>query len=52
MTESEPMISQTERLDKIYYCSKCDMVFLFESDIAEHSSLFGGHDDFEIAPLE
>jgi len=46
------MISQTERLDKIYYCRGCDLVFLFESDIAEHSRRFGGHDDFEIAPLE
>ena len=41
-----------ERLDKIYYCRECKMVFLFESDIAEHVNRFTGHDDFDTMSFE
>ena len=28
--------SQKEKLDKIYVCTTCNMVFLFRSDVEEH----------------
>ena len=42
---------QVERLDKIYYCNDCKLVFLFQSDIEDHG-LFVGHDDFAVLPFE
>ena len=42
---------QIERLDKIYYCNDCKLVFLFQSDIEDHG-LFVGHDDFTALPFE
>jgi len=42
---------QVERLDKIYYCNDCKVVFLFQSDIEDHG-LYVGHDDFTVLPFE
>jgi hypothetical protein len=41
-----------EQLNTISCCNKCKAIFLFESDIAEHSERFGGHDDFETMSFE
>jgi len=41
---------QIDRLDKIYYCNDCKLVFLFRSDTEEHRS-FVGHDDFTVLPF-
>ena len=39
------------RLDKIYFCNKCRMVFLFHSDTEDHERLWG-HTQFVIVQLE
>jgi len=42
---------QTERLDKIYYCTQCKSVFLFKSDVEDHEKIFG-HDEVMVQPFK
>ncbi len=30
-----------EKLDRIYFCAECKMVFLFRTDVHEHEKLTG-----------
>ena len=31
-------MSTGEKLDKIYYCADCEIVFLFQSDVENHTA--------------
>jgi hypothetical protein len=44
-------LEQSERLDKIYFCTKCKAAFLFKSDTEDHD-LFVGHSEFATMPFE
>jgi hypothetical protein len=39
-----------ERLDRIYVCTKCKSVFLFKSDVVDHSEI-SGHNDVKTLPF-
>jgi hypothetical protein len=39
-----------EKLDKIYICMKCSMVFLFKSDVEDHQMFFQ-HEKMSEIPL-
>jgi hypothetical protein len=30
-----------EKLDRIYFCAECKMVFLFKADVREHGKMTG-----------
>ena len=39
-----------EKLDRIYYCTVCKSVFLFKSDVEDHSEI-SGHDGMKAQPF-
>jgi hypothetical protein len=40
-----------EKIDKIYFCAECRMVFLFKSDADEHQDV-NGHEGVREMPFE
>lgn len=42
---------KAEKLDKVYVCSQCDKVFLFQEDVAHHAENLG-HCDIAIFPFD
>jgi len=40
-----------EKIDRIYFCAKCRMVFLFKSDADDHAEL-QGHTNLKEMPFE
>jgi hypothetical protein len=43
---------EIERLDKIYFCTKCKATFLFWTDVGEHMRRLPAHQDFVSVPFE
>jgi hypothetical protein len=41
-----------ERLDKIYFCKTCQIVFLFKSDVEDHMQGIPRHQVFASKPLK
>lgn len=39
-----------EKIDRIYFCTECRMVFLFKSDADDHGQL--GHSSLKEMPFE
>ena len=39
-----------EKLDKIYVCTQCKIVFLFKSDVDDHAEMTG-QSDMKVQPL-
>jgi hypothetical protein len=44
------MQENMEKLDKIYFCTKCKSVFLFKSDVGDHDEIYG-HNEFKVMPF-
>ena len=40
-----------EKIDRIYFCTECKMVFLFKSDASDHRSM-QGHSSLKEMPFE
>ena len=40
-----------EKIDRIYFCTECKMVFLFKSDASDHGSI-QGHSSLKEMPFE
>ena len=40
-----------EKIDRIYFCTECKMVFLFKSDASDHQGI-QGHSSLKEMPFE
>jgi Zn-finger nucleic acid-binding protein len=45
-------LGEHEKLENIYFCPKCRGVFLFKSDVEDHSRTHAGHEKLEVIPLK
>jgi hypothetical protein len=51
MPQQNAIERHVEKLDKVYVCNNCRVVFLFQSDVEDHN-VTTGHKQMSVLPLD